>query len=607
MGDSFHCGEVIKTPYGDCKVTSVRAANASSSTTVCCVPTSWQLADYSTSQPRFFLNPEVCSRNLFQVNDRVLSPYGGAGVIKAVRDKHYVIELTKWALANGKSPVQYLTHAAVKLDVEAQKKDKSRKTKAVAKSPDLFQVNDRVLSPYGGAGVIKAVRDKHYVIELTKWALANGKSPVQYLTHSAVKLDVEAQKKAKDELRQQTQWREYLDRATNSKNDAAKLFSQKDFAGAKNAYLAALGSLNSMGTDLPDHLRAEVLEHTMPCSNNVALCCMKNGQYGESMQYAYNVLMLVNALDEQIYNGGSQAYQNNGARKLSMVWLAFKRRGMTYAKLIRDWKKKSLFYMGKASLLARDYDNAIEFLSQSLAVLITPLEGSLNAALANCDGTIDEVRKLVNDNLYLTTETKANGDVDVRGPANEKLDEKAEAEKQKQVKEINELLQQAKVEKRKSEKKEQQTWSKAFAKSAEEAEEKAAAEKAAAEKAAAEKAAADKAAADKAAAVFAAKTSSVKLSSSASVDVDKYLTASPASNAKANSSKIGAPVSPRSVAAPVSPMVDNAHDNDAEDGDEEEDKESSLPFGLTLKTGLGLVGLVGFGVAWFAWSRPKAK
>jgi len=522
VSSDFYEGEVISTPYGDCTVTSIRPASDICGVTVCCTPTSWQLADYSSSQPRFFMNPSACSHK-------------------------------------------------------------------------LLKVGDRVKCAYGGAGRITAVRDLHYVVELFKWKLAQGQSPVLFLMHSAVQVDAAAQKKMMEEAAKEKGWRDLLDQASNSKSEAAKLFAKKDFVGAKNSYLNALTTLNSLGTELPDYLRAEVLEHTIPCHNNVALCCMKSAKYEESICYANNVLMLVNALDEQIYNGRSAVYGGSGDhRQCSMVWVAFKKRGMTYIKLIRDWKKKSLFYMGKASLLAQEYDHAIEFLSQALAVLLTPLEGSVNWALATCDGTIQEVQKLVNNDLYLTTtEAKDSGDIAIRLAGMEKLDEKAEQEKQKQVKELNDLLQQAKTDKKKQEKKEKQTWSRAFSKSAE-------AETAAEQAAAAEQ----KAAQEKAekAALAAAKVA--PKAAAPTVDVDKYLQPPTAA------SKSPSRVSPRTVSASASPKAvptPEAEEEESED-DDDEDEGVQLPVvGKVSAMGLGL-GVVGVGALAFAalsWLRPR--
>lgn len=402
----FNVSEIVDTRYGEMTVTELRLVNGIHH--IIGTPTTWQLADYSTSQPKFFMNPEDCNRKL-----------------------------------------------------------------------PACKVGDYVTCPYGGAGIVKEVRDVHYVVHLLNWIMADGKSPVCHLQHDVVKLDVKRQKAEAETAKQLVDWRALLTTAVKSKEEAAICFKNKNFDGAKTCYLSALASLNSMGTTLPDTVRAEVLEHTIPCHNNIALCCMKSGKYDESRAFANNVVMLVEALEQQILSGaghaqGSQGKDTNngsgsGERTLSMVWVEFKKRGMTFTKLIKDWKKKSLFYMGKAAYLAHDYDQAIEFLSMAIAILVTPLEGSVANALAVCDGNSMEVQALVNDSVYLTTETSANGDVVMKGPVNGTVDNaKNDAAYQQNLKELTDLLQQSKNAKQKQEKKEKATWSKAFAKSAEE-------------------------------------------------------------------------------------------------------------------------------------------
>ena len=379
----FFCaaGDLVKTPYGECVVDSVREAPFRS---VLCTPVAWKLADYSSSQPRFFLNP------------------------KDVRKK-------------------------------------------------LLMPGDLIKCPYGGAGKILEVRQYHYKVALDNWQLADKKSPTLYLMHSAVTADIEAQKAAAEQKRKRSQWNNMLTIAVSNKDKAAALFKKKDYEGAKKAYLDALSALNNLGTELPDSFRAEVLEHTIPCHNNIALCSMKNKQYDEAIAYANNGVMLVDALDGQINKGAGAAHGGSGERKLSMVWMAFKRRGMTYEKLIRDWKKKSLFYKGKAAYLAKEFDIAIDNLAMALAVLNTPLEGSVAWALATCDGNSAEVSALVDPNLYMNTTGGAEG---------KKVEVKRDAMHEKQVKELADLLALAKQDKKRAEKKERNTWSKAFEKTA---------------------------------------------------------------------------------------------------------------------------------------------
>jgi tetratricopeptide (TPR) repeat protein len=393
MQSGFEAGTVVNTPYGECTVTSVREGSDEVTRKVLCTPTKWQLADYSSSQPRFYLSPKDVVKRLLSPGDAIISTYGGKGKIVETRPLHYVVTLNNWIMADGKSPMCYLQHNAVKLDTIEQEKETEKKLK-LAKCRDL------------------------------------------------------------------------LDLTVNCKETAAILFKKKDYDGAKKSYLEALGTLNKMGTELSDSLRAEVLEHTIPCHNNVALCSMKLKQYEDAITYANNGVLLVDAIDNQICSGAGAIHggKTGNDRKLSLVWLAFKKRNMSYTKLIKDWKKKSLFYKGKAYYLAKDYDNAIDDLALALAVLNTPIEGSVGWALAHCDGNNDAVDKLIDHDLYLSTTTNSDGTTTIGKPNKVKVEHSPE--QQKQIKEILDLLQKAKNEKKISEKKEKQTWSRAFAKTA---------------------------------------------------------------------------------------------------------------------------------------------
>ena len=185
-------GEKVSTPYGACIVKEIRKATKLTSDIVVCTPTTWELAEYSSSQPRFYLNPA---------------------------------------------------------DVK----------------PASYRVGQTVISQYGGEGFVESINDTHYVVRLNNWSLADGKSPVQYLQRQSISVDkVRAENEAK--------WRKLLEDAVLAKDKAANLFKAKDFDGAKESYLNALTKLNGLGTELPDDFRAEVLEHTIPCHNNVALC-----------------------------------------------------------------------------------------------------------------------------------------------------------------------------------------------------------------------------------------------------------------------------------------------------------------------------------------------
>ena len=241
-----------------------------------------ELAEYSASQPRFYMNTESISLVQYKVGDLVWSQYGGEGEIIEVRENHYVVTLKNWQLADGKSPKQYLQYSAI-IPLTCKAKVEDVKSKAAS----------------GGAGE-----------------------------------QSETEKKAKE-------IREGVDQAAALKSKAAKLFKNEAYGDARQTYLDALELMNKLGYEMPDNFRAEVLEHTIPCHNNIALCCMKDKKYEEAKIYANNGVMLVEALEGQISKGKS------------LVWDEFQKRGMSLHKLTKDWKKKSLFYKGKVPFTER--------------------------------------------------------------------------------------------------------------------------------------------------------------------------------------------------------------------------------------------------------------
>jgi hypothetical protein len=46
-----------------------------------------------------------------------------------------------------------------------------------------------------------------------------------------------------------------------------------------------------LGESLSNEQKAIVFEQTVPCHNNISLCCMQLKSYGESAQFAKNVSM----------------------------------------------------------------------------------------------------------------------------------------------------------------------------------------------------------------------------------------------------------------------------------------------------------------------------
>ncbi len=348
---TYTVGSVVETPYGRCVIRrgEEEGTKGSLANNVLCQPTTWQLAEYSSTQPKFYMNRESISAVKYSVGDAVWSQYGGEGKIVKITATHYVVTLSKWKLADGKSPTCYLQGEA-----------------------------------------ITPLADREFAEKIKQEALD------------------EAERNTPEKKRE-AEIRKGIDKAVSLKNDAASCFKKENYQDAQKTYLTALETMNKLGYDMPDPFRAEVLEHTIPCHNNIALCCIKMKNYDEAKIYANNGVMLIDAMESQI------------TKSKSKVWEEFQKRGMSLEKLTKDWKKKSLFYKGKACLLQRDYDGACE--------------------------NFDLALRLVKDDAALA----------------------------KQSKELSDFLSQAKKLKAVAERKEKEMWKKAFNKSKEEGDKEAAA------------------------------------------------------------------------------------------------------------------------------------
>ena len=259
---------------------------------------------------------------------------------------------------------------------------------ADALSPAQYRVGDSVLCSYGGVGQIQAVRgDNDFVVTLTNWSLATGKSPVLFLnrdafTHHVATLDGASRSSVTAEkvMRERAQaWKSTLAQGGALKNEATEAFKRGDMITARDKYFEAYSAMQQLGKEdmLPDSLRAEVYEISTTCVNNLATCCLRTEHFQEAIAFARNGLMLTRAMEGRVG---------------SSVWRELTKRGLTLDKLVKDWKKKSLYLLGKAELKTREYDEAVEHFEAALALVEGDEAYAKNAA---------ELRELVAGTLLL--------------------------------------------------------------------------------------------------------------------------------------------------------------------------------------------------------------
>lgn len=107
---------------------------------------------------------------LFQVGDKVQNNFGTGEIIEIRADGVYVVTLTNWYMADGKSPKLYLQESALKK----------------IPSSSSIKTGDKVTCNFGSGQVQDVRADGVYVVTLSNWFMADGKSPTLYLQESAL-------------------------------------------------------------------------------------------------------------------------------------------------------------------------------------------------------------------------------------------------------------------------------------------------------------------------------------------------------------------------------------------------------------------------------------
>jgi hypothetical protein len=138
--------------------------------------------------------------------------------------------------------------------------------------------------------------DRMFSVELFDWKLANGKSPTLYGQQSSLSLKPFAHAGSHtdsvDGLTEKSNSEKSLDKALKLKEEAGELFRAKNYEGAKDKYLESLRSMEYMAEEYSNEQKALAFELTVPCHNNLALCCIHCASYAEAAVYANNVSSL---------------------------------------------------------------------------------------------------------------------------------------------------------------------------------------------------------------------------------------------------------------------------------------------------------------------------
>lgn len=265
------------------------------------------------------------------IGQLVLTPYG-EGEILNINNEHITIQPTNWLLAQNQKPKFYINLK----DVQPK-----------------FSIGSVIKCSFG-EGLITSIRDKDgiYVIKLNNWKLADGKSPILYLNQSSITMsDIE---KKNDKPIDKCE--DSLEKSLKLKNEGNENFKKSNILEARLNYMQALETLQLVKGDLSNLQKSQLFEQTVTCNNNVALCCIRLKEYQLCIEFATNSLALIKSLEKNIPN--------------SQIWKCLLQNNITIDKLQKEWKKKSHFYIGKAELCRKNFEEAVQHLTAALNLII---------------------------------------------------------------------------------------------------------------------------------------------------------------------------------------------------------------------------------------------
>lgn len=259
-------GQLVSTPYGMGKVLEVRECHA------VIEPLTWQMD--RQQKPTFFISHKDVSP-LYSKGDLVSTVYGN-GYIESIReeDATYIVLLDHWKLAQGQSPTLYLRAEALS----------RRENKDLHNLPIAAKVH----TPYGN-GVVTSTRhcDGMVVVRPDNWIMADGKPPQFFMNPSQVTpLEASASPSKKETV---DSVESKIKRCIELKNNGTAFFKLKDYNNAKVMYTNALTVLQYIGDNLTNDEKASVMEQSVPCHNNMALCSLKLHKWADCEVYARNV------------------------------------------------------------------------------------------------------------------------------------------------------------------------------------------------------------------------------------------------------------------------------------------------------------------------------
>jgi len=215
-----------------------------------------------------------------------------------------------------------------------------------------FSVEDLIETKYGLSKILEIRQDGFIVLEPINWELSSNSKPKYYFDVNYLK---ENNRKNLEIVT--STYDTWILNCYKLKAEGGIKFKSSDYLGARTKYWESLDCLEKVGRDLSDIQKAEVLELTINLHNNLSLCCMKTKDLKDSFSHASNSIRLIEALEALDIN--------------SPLFLALLERKTidSMDHLRKLWKRKALFYAGKANFLRKDYYDALELFKKAINII----------------------------------------------------------------------------------------------------------------------------------------------------------------------------------------------------------------------------------------------
>lgn len=282
------------------------------------------------------------------LNQLVTTPYG-KGIVKEIRGiekNQIVIVPTNWRLANEQKPIFYLNRKDIK---------------------PLFEINAIVMTTFGKGKIIN-IRDEDgvYIIELSQWILATNKSPRLYLNSDSIQ-SIDNNIKGENDSSAETSpmaslFEQSMKKIGEFKDNGNDFFKNKNIDEAIRCFISALNILRNLASEefvqsLSNIDKARILEKSIPCQNNLALCYIKTKQWSDCVIFSQNAVALINSIEKQMKLG------------ISEVWRELEESlGITKNEFFVKWKRKSLYYLGRSLMMTKEYSESIPRLKEALSL-----------------------------------------------------------------------------------------------------------------------------------------------------------------------------------------------------------------------------------------------